>query len=196
MKKITSLLFILLFWVNSNLSAESNQKIKRISEGVENAQITIIAYESLTCGHCADFHTNVYPDLKKDFIEKGLVKIEFRHFPLDIAAFNASKIGQCNNDGKSDIMQVLYSNQKKWAKGKTPEESITYLKKFITDAGVEVDFEKCLNDKAIEDYILNDRIDGVKKFKVNATPTIIINDKKFDKALNYKNLKKYLEKLI
>ena len=196
MKKIISLLIVIIIAFNNNLFAEENQKIKRISEGDENAKITIITYESLTCGHCADFHKNVYPDLKKDFIEKGLVKIEFRHFPLDIAAFNASKIGQCNNDGKSDIMQVLYSNQKKWAKGKTPEESIAYLKKFITDAGVEVDFEKCLNDKAIEDYILNDRIDGVKKFKVNATPTIIINDKKFEKALNYKNLKKYLEKLI
>ena len=196
MKKIISLLIVTIIALSSSLNAEENQIIKRISEGAANAKITIIAYESLTCGHCADFHTNVYPDLKKDFIEKGLVKIEFRHFPLDIAAFNASKIGQCNNDGKSDIMQVLYSNQKKWAKGKTPEESIAYLKKFITDAGVEVDFEKCLNDKAIEDYILNDRIDGVKKFKVNATPTIIINDKKFEKALNYKNLKKYLEKLI
>ena len=181
---------------NANLFAEENKIIKRISEGDENAEITIIAYESLTCGHCADFHTNVYPNLKKDFIEKGLVKIEFRHFPLDIAAFNASKIGQCNNNGKSDIMHILYSGQKKWAKGKTPEEANENLKKFLTVAGVKVDFEKCLADKAIEDYILNDRIDGVKKFKVNATPTIIINDKKFEKALNYKNLKKYLEKLI
>ena len=125
-----------------------------------------------------------------------MVKIEFRHFPLDVAAFNASKIGQCKNDGKSDIMHILYSGQKKWAKGKTPEEATKYLKKFLIDAGVSVDFEKCLSDKNIEDYILNDRIDGVKKFKVNATPTIIINDKKFEKALNYKNLKKYLEKLI
>ena len=180
----------------NNLPAEENKIIKRISEGKKNALITIIAYESLTCGHCADFHKNVYPELKKDFIEKGLVKIEFRHFPLDIAAFNASKIGQCNNDGKSDIMQTLYSGQKKWAKGKTPEEATGYLKKFLEDEGVKVNFEKCLADKAIEDYVLNDRIEGVKKFKVNATPTIIINDKKFDKALNYKNLKKYLEKLI
>ena len=97
--------------------------IKRISEGEKRAKITIIAYESLTCSHCADFHKNVYPELKKDFIDKGLVKIEFRHFPLDIAAFNASKIGQCNNDGKSDIMHILYSGQKKWARGKTPEEA-------------------------------------------------------------------------
>ena len=196
MKKIASLLIIITIGLSTNLFAEESKIIKRISEGDESAKITIIAYESLTCGHCADFHTNVYPDLKEDFIEKGLVKIEFRHFPLDVAAFNASKIGQCKNDGKSDIMHILYSGQKKWAKGKTPEEATGYLKKFITDAGIKVDFDKCLSDKAIEDYVLNDRIDGVKKFKVNATPTIIINDKKFEKALNYKNLKKYLEKLI
>ena len=196
MKKIVSVLFIILVGFVTNLIAEDNQSIKRISEGEEGAKITIIAYESLTCGHCADFHKNVYPGLKKDFIDKGLVRIEFRHFPLDIAAFNAAKIGQCNNDSKSDIMHILYSGQKKWARGKTPEEATKYLKKFLEDEGVTLDFEKCLADKAIEDYVLNDRIEGVKKFKVNATPTIIINDKKFEKALNYKNLKKYLEKLI
>ena len=196
MKKIISILFIILFGFTSSLTAEDSQSIKRISEGEENAIITIITYESLTCSHCADFHKNIYPSLKKDFIDKGLVRIEFRHFPLDIAAFNASKIGQCNNDGKSDIMNILYLGQKKWARGKTPEEATKYLKKFLEDEGVTLDFEKCLADKAIEDYVLNDRIEGVKKFKVNATPTIIINDKKFEKALNYKNLKKYLEKLI
>jgi protein-disulfide isomerase len=196
MKKITLLLSIIIISFNASLFADNNQKIKRISEGREDAKITILAYESLTCGHCADFHKNVYPDLKKNFIDKGLVKIEFRHFPLDIAAFNASKIGQCNNDGKSDLMNILYSGQKKWAKGKTPEEATEHLKKFLKDENVGVDFEKCVNNKDIEDYVLNDRIEGVKKFNVNATPTIIINEKKFDKPLNYKNLKKYLEKLI
>ena len=196
MKKTFSIILITLVSVASSLFAEESKIIKRILEGKENAKITIITYESLTCGHCADFHKNVYPDLKKDFIDKGLVKIEFRHFPLDIAAFNASKIGQCNNDGNPKILNILYSGQKKWARGKTPEEATKYLKKFIEDENIKVDFEKCLDNKAIEDFVLNDRIEGVKKFKVNATPTIIINDKKFEKALNYKNLKKYLEKLI
>ena len=196
MKRIISILFIMFFGFANSLIAEDSQSIKRISVGEKNSKITIIAYESLTCGHCADFHKNVYPNLKKDFIDKGLVRIEFRHFPLDIAAFNASKIGQCNNDGKSDLMNILYSSQKKWARGKTPEEATKYLKKFLEDEGITLDFEKCITDKTIEDYVLNDRIEGVKKFKVNATPTIIINDKKFEKALNYKNLKKYLEKLI
>ena len=196
MKKIVSVLFIIFGCFSTNLFAEDSQSIKRVSVGEKNAKITIIAYESLTCGHCADFHKNVYPGLKKDFIEKGLVRIEFRHFPLDIVAFNASKIGQCRNDGNVDVLNILFSGQKKWARGKTPEESTRYLKKFLKDEGLTLDFEKCLADKAIEDYILNDRIEGVKKYKVNATPTIIINDKKFEKALNYKNLKKYLEKLI
>jgi len=196
MKKIVSILFVIFVGLATNLFAEDSQSIKRISVGEKNAKITIIAYESLTCGHCADFHKNVYPNLKKDFIEKGLVKIEFRHFPLDIAAFNASKIGQCRNDGNADLLNILYLGQKKWARGKTPDEAIKYLKKFLEDKGVTLDFEKCLANKSIEDYVLNDRIEGAKKFKVNATPTIIIIEKKFEKALNYKNLKKYLEKLI
>ena len=196
MKKIFSILFIMLVGLTTNLFAEDSQSIKRISVGEKNAKIIIIAYESLTCGHCADFHKNVYPSLKKDFIDKGLVKVEFRHFPLDIAAFNASKVGQCRNDGNADVLNILFSGQKKWARGKTPEEATEYLKKFLENKGITLDFEKCLADKAIEDYILNDRIEGVKKFKVNATPTIIIEQKKFEKALNYKNLKKYLEKLI
>ena len=195
MKKIALLLFIIISSFNNNLLAD-DKKIKRIYEGKADANITIITYESLTCGHCADFHNNVYPELKKEFIDKGLVKIEFRHFPLDIAALNASKIAQCYNDGKSNLLHILYSNQKKWAKGETIEETNEYLKKLLKDKNININFEKCINDKIIEDYVLNDRIEGVKKFKVNATPTIIINDKKFDKSLNYKNLKKSLEKLI
>ena len=196
MKKFASTLFIIFLIFSSKSFAVENEIVKRITEGEESAKITIIAYESLTCGYCANFHKDVFPELKKDFIDNGLVKIEFRHFPLDIAAFNASKIAQCNNDGSSSIMNILYSGQKKWARGKTPEEATGYLKKFLKGENINIDFDKCLSDKIIEDYILNDRIEGVKKFKVNATPTIIINDKKFEKSLNYKNLKKYLEKLI
>ena len=196
MKKIASILLIVIISFNISLLASATEKIKRIIEGEENAKITIIAFESLTCGHCADFHNNVYPKLKKEFIDKGLVKIEFRNFPLDIAAFNASKIAQCNNDGKSDLLHILFSNQPKWVKGETAEEATNHLKKFLQDKSININFEKCITNKNIEDYVLNDRIEGVKKFEVNATPTIIINEKKFNKALNYKNLKKYLEKLI
>ena len=191
MKKIF-LILILFFGSINILNAEGN----RIIAGNKDAKITIIAYESLTCSHCADFHKNVYPQLKKDYIDTGLVKIEFRHFPLDVAAFNASKISQCKSDESLKILNSLYSNQQAWVRGKNVEEINDNLKTFIKNQGFDLDFEKCINDKKIEDYVLNDRIEGTKKFKVNATPTIIINNKKFEKPLNYKNLKKSLEKLI
>jgi len=196
MKKIFLVLTILFLTFSTKTIADTSNSIQQIYEGNEDAKVTIITYESLTCGHCADFHNNVYPKLKKEFIDTGLVKIEFRHFPLDMAAFNASKIAQCNNDGKSDLLHFLFSNQKKWVIGETVEAINENLKKLLKNENIVIDFEKCTNNKNIEDHVLNDRIEGVKKFKVNATPTIIINNKKFDKPLNYKNLKKSIEKLI
>ena len=173
-----------------------NAEPKRIISGNENAKITIIAYESLTCSHCADFHRDIYPMLKKDYIDTGLAKIEFRHFPLDMAALNASKIAQCNQNQSLKILESLYLNQQSWVKGNTIEEINKNLKKFIKKEGFKIDFEMCINNKVIEDFVLNDRIEGTKNFKINATPTVIINNKKFEKSLNYKNLKKSLEKLI
>ena len=192
MKKI--LLFLIIFLSTiSNIYAED---IKRIMEGNKDAKITIITYESLTCSHCADFHKNVYPELKKEYIDTDLVKIEFRHFPLDIQAFNASKVSQCRNDGQSKILHSLFANQQKWVKGSTIEKANENLQKFLDNEGFNIDLEKCTNNKEIEDFVLNDRIDGSKNFKVDSTPTIIINNEKFEKTLNYKNLKKALEKLI
>ncbi|MDB3904761.1 DsbA family protein [Candidatus Pelagibacter sp.] len=192
MKKILAFTFIF-FCTISSINAE---EIKRIFVGNKDAKITIIAFESLTCSHCANFHEDVYPQLKKEYLDTGLAKIEFRHFPLDIAALNASKVSQCKNDGDSSMLNSLFANQQKWVKGSSVEEANENLQKFLKSEGFNVDFKKCIENKEIEDFILNDRIDGVKKYKVNATPTIIINDKKFEKSLNYKNLKKALEKLI
>ena len=191
MKKTILLILIIL-----GLSIKVNAEINRIVSGQDDAKITIIAYESLTCSHCADFHNNIYPLLKKEFIDTGLVKIEFRHFPLDIVALNASKISQCKQDQSLEIMMSLYSDQQAWIKGKTIEEANENLEKFVQNKNFNLNFEKCISDKKIEDFVLNDRIEGTKKFEINSTPTIIINGKKFEKTLNYKNLKKTLEKLI
>ena len=191
MKKIILIIFIY-FGIITNINAE----VKRIVSGQESAKITIIAYESLTCSHCADFHKNIYPKLKKDFLDTGIAKIEFRHFPLDIAALNAAKIAQCKNNESLKILESLYSNQQAWIKGNSVEDLNNHLKNYLEKEGFDINFEKCIKNKEIEDFVLNDRIEGVKKFKVNATPKIIINNEKFEKSLNYKNLKKIIEKLL
>ena len=188
-------IFLLLILFTTILNVQAGE-IKRITVGNKDAKITIIAFESLTCSHCANFHKNVFPELKKEFLDTGIAKIEFRHFPLDIAAFNASKVAQCKNDGNSDILESLYANQQKWVKGSSIQEANKNLQKFLKSEGFSIDFDTCINNKEIEDFVLNDRIDGTKNFKVSSTPTIIINNKKFEKSLTYKNLKKALEKLI
>ena len=193
MKKTVLVIFYIIF---ISTYAYSDTKINPIYEGNPDAKIELIIYESLTCGHCADFHKNVYPDLKKNFIDKGLANIEFRSFPLDMAALNASKIAHCKNDGKPDILHFLFENQKQWAKGNEIKEINDNLKKVLDIEKHGIDIDKCINNKKVEDHILNDRIESVKKFKLNATPTLIINNKKFDKPLNYKNIKKTLEKMI
>ena len=101
------------------MPASSQSEVKPIIEGNLDAKVKLIIYESLTCSHCANFHKNVYPGLKKDFIDKGHASIEFRNFPLDIASLNASKIAHCKNDGKSEILHYLFNNQDSWVKGKS-----------------------------------------------------------------------------
>ena len=176
--------------------ANSEIKIRPITERNVDAKIKLTVYESLPCGHCAKFHKDVYPELKEKYIDTGLAVIKFKSFPLDLAALNASKVAHCKNDGKSEILHFLFNNQSKWTKGDTVEEFNTNLKELLDGQKFGIDFNKCIDNKKIEDYVLEDRIDAVKKFEINATPTIIINDKKFDKPLTFKNLKKFLEKLI
>ena len=192
MKKIIlTFIFSLIFFPNISIS-----EVKPIIDGTPGAKIKLVVFESLTCSHCANFHKKIYPELKKDFIDKGLISIEYKNFPLDIAAFNASKIAHCKNDGNSEVLHYLYENQRKWVKGGSIQDANKNIKDLINKSDFGINIEECLTDKSIEDHILEDRINGVKKFKVEATPTLIINGEKFENPLNYKKLKKYLEKLI
>ena len=191
MKKIIFISILIFFnFINAN------SEVKPILVGSADSKVKLMVFESLTCSHCANFHKNIYPKLKEDFIDKGLISIEFKSFPLDIIAFNATKLAHCRNDGEHEILHHLYLNQDKWIKGKNELEANQAMKKFIDNTEYNRDFDKCWTDKKIEDHILEDRIEGVKKYKVNSTPTVIINGKKFENHSNYKKLKKYLEKLI
>ena len=193
MKKIfTTVLIIFFYFLPKNVQSE----IKPIIEGNIDSKVKLIVFESLTCSHCADFHKNIYPSLKEEFINKGHVSIEFKNFPLDMAALNASKIAHCKNNGKSEVLHYLFENQSQWVKGNTIADLNKNLKNLMDKSKFKLNFDQCLNNKEIEDFILEDRINGTKKYKIEATPTLIINGEKFENASNYKKLKKYLEKLI
>jgi len=145
-----------------------------------------------------NFHAKIYPLLKKDYIDTGIVKIYFKPFPLDLAALNAAKIAQCvNKEKRISFLDHLYKTQESWIRGEKIEDINQNLKKSVKQFGLSEDnFDKCLAFEDVENYILNSRIEAVKKFKIKSTPTIVINDEIFKDALEYNNLKKMLEKLI
>ena len=94
MKEISKLSII--FFCFFALVAKADGKI--LSIGSPDAKVIVKVFSSLTCPHCADFHTKIFNNLKKDYIEKGLVKFEHHAFPLDLAALNAEIIIRCNTN--------------------------------------------------------------------------------------------------
>ena len=189
------ILIYLLFCININ-SSEQNVKEKLITVGINDAPVIIKVFSSLTCPHCANFHMNVVPKLKK-YIDSGKVQIIFIDFPLDKAAFNASKLLHCLDKKKQiSFLDKIYKDQEKWISGSTIDEINNNLKKMVKSFGINnIEFDKCVNSDIIADRILNSRINAHKKYSIEATPTIVINEKKLKEA-SLKNIIKRIEKLI
>ena len=179
-------------------SLSHGQNYEEIFIGNKNAKVEIKIYSSFTCPHCANLHKSVYPKLVKEYASKDLIKISFIDFPLDIAALNASKIVRCSTKESSILLiDEIYKNQNTWSTGDKIQEINKKL--FLIANKFNLSNEKltnCLKDQKLEDKILNDRIDGQKKYSINSTPTIIINDKKFDGNLTFENLSKEISKIL
>ena len=186
--KITILFFIF-------FNIEVNSKI--VSLGASESKVTIKVFSSLTCPACANFHSKIFYNLKKDFIDKGLVRFEHHPFPLDLAALNAEIILRCyvDKDKKFALLGKIYEKQQSWAVG----SDINKINDSIKKIGLEVNLENekmdgCLKNDKIQDEILTQRINAQKKYKIEATPTILINEKEYTGKVNYKEFKKTLEK--
>ena len=184
---------IFIFFVLFSFNVES----KILSIGSSEAKVTVKVFSSLTCPHCAKFHTEIFNDLKKDFIDKGIVKFEHHAFPLDLAALNAEIIVRCHADNniKFELLEKIYQKQKVWAVGSDINEINDSIKKIGKELNLKLSkMDKCLKDDLVQDNILNQRIDAQKKYKIDSTPTIIINEKKYTGKIDYKQFKKSIEK--
>ena len=199
--KIFSLLnvvFVYLFLCIQSYADDTNSKNELIVLGENSAPVKIKIFSSFTCPHCASFHFDVIPEVKKNYIDSGDVQLIFIDFPLDQAAFNASKLLHCVEKNKQIIfIDTIYKNQSKWTAGSTLDEINKNLKKIVENLGItHAEFNKCLMDEAISDKILDGRIVASQKYSINLTPTIIINEKKLEGSVNFENIKKEIEKLI
>ncbi len=192
-KILYSTFFLILIFFSTNVES------KILTTGNPNAKVTVKVFSSLTCPHCASFHNSIFNNLKREFIDKGLVKFEHHAFPLDLAALNAEIIVRCHgdNDKKFELLDKIYQKQKIWAVG----SNINKINDSIKKIGSEINLnnkkmDKCLSDERVQDNILNQRIEAQKKYKIESTPTIIINEKKYTGSMEYKQFKKAIERKL
>lgn len=190
-KSVHKIIFI--FFVLFSIEVKS----KTVSIGNINSKVTIKVFSSLTCPACANFHSNIFYQLKKDFIDKGKVRFEHHPFPLDLAALNAEIILNCHVDNtkKFEFLDKIYEKQRMWAVGSDISKITDSIKKIALDTNLNNDkMNNCLNNEKLQDEILNQRIDAQKNYKIDSTPTIFINGKKYTGKIDYKEFKKTIEK--
>ena len=166
--------------------------------GSNDAIVKIKVFSSLTCPHCANFHIKVIPEIKKKYVESGKVQIILIDFPLDQAAFNASKLLHClDQKRRIGFLDTIYETQNEWTKGSNINDINNNLKKIVKNLGISSEqFEKCITDECISDKILNGRIESNQKYSISSTPTIVINEKKLEGSASFENIKKKIEKII
>ena len=195
MKEISNIInkFIFLFFILISSQAEGSV----LSVGQSDAKVTVKVFSSLTCPHCANFHTKIFYKLEKDFINEGKVRFEHHAFPLDLAALNAEIVVRCHVDNitKIKLLGKMYEKQKIWAVGSDINKINESIKKIGLELNLDnVKMDECLKSEEAQDNVLNQRIEAQKKYKIDSTPTILINEKKYDGKIDYKQFKKAIEK--
>ena len=191
-------IFIIFFIFCFKSQAINSEQNDFVVLGPDSALVKIKIFSSLTCPHCANFHMQVIPKIKKEYIDSGKVQLIFVDFPLDLAAFNASKLLHCMDENMQiGYLDTIYEKQNEWTNGSNIDEINNNLKKIVENLGLNSDnFNKCLTNEMVSDKILNGRINANQKYSINATPTIVINEKKYEGSIDFKNLKKKIDKLI
>ncbi len=201
--KIKYIGYITIFFLTilslSNVNSNALKIDKKVYAGSKDAKVTVKVFSSLTCPYCADFHKNVFIKLKKEFIDSNYVRFEHHSFPLDLAALNAEKILRCVTDHKKRIalLDEIYEKQEEWASGNDINNINSKLSKIAKKYDLNDDrIKNCLINENLENEILEIRINGSKKYSIQSTPTIFINEKKYDGKHDYNLFKKEIEKQL
>jgi protein-disulfide isomerase len=141
--------------------------------GDPNAPVTMVEYSSLGCPHCADFHAKTLPQIKKNYIDTGKVKLIIRDFPLNGPSYAAAMMARCTKpERREQFISVLFANQDSWAAAEDPKAALARIGKL---GGMsQAEFDRCTSDQALFEGIQKLQLEAQQKYDVNATPTFII----------------------
>ena len=165
------------------------------SLGNQNAKVTVIEYASLTCPHCAAFHTGPWPTIKKEYLDTGKIKFIYRDFPLDRVALAASMIARCAPEERYfGIISLMFETQDTWRNAANPQAALESIGRL---AGMPAEtLQTCLQNRAVFDAVMKQRDDGDQKFKIESTPTILVNGKKIDGSLDIGRFREVVDQAL
>jgi protein-disulfide isomerase len=169
--------------------------LPEISLGKKDAPVVMINYSSLSCGHCAHFHTDTLPAIEQKYIKPGYLRIIFRDYPGDQVSVKAHQLAWCKGEMKYlDLLKILYAAQDKWLMADDP---VAALKVVALQNGITPQqFDACLKNQELLDQIIALRLEGQKKYNIKATPTIVINAKIYQKALSPEEFDEIMQPLL
>jgi protein-disulfide isomerase len=165
------------------------------SMGPADAKVVLVEYASLTCPHCASFHTTVLPGIKKEFVDTGKVRYIYRDFPLDRVALGAAMVARCaGRDSFFGFIDTFYATQAQWARASDPISAIANLAKL---GGMsQARFEECLKNVEIQNEILQQRLTASNEFQVQATPTVFINGERYGGGMTLDQMRTLLTRKL
>ena len=146
--------------------------------GKLDAPIKFIEFVSMTCSHCADFHINTLPEIKKKYIDSGKLRLELRDFPLDGLALRASAMARLIDSNKYyKFVNMLFKKQREWSRSENP---INELKKLGRLAGLEkTKIDIAIDEISVLEAIFKMRQQAEKKYNIQSTPSFVINEQYF-----------------
>ncbi|MGE0095699.1 MAG: DsbA family protein [Alphaproteobacteria bacterium] len=196
---LASAAVIVLIWLGLvPVSAASMTVQEAMSErvlGKADAPVTIIEFASLTCPHCKDFEINVLPKLKTAYIDTGKVKFVYRDFPLDGRALLAAMVARCApKDRYFAFLDALFRSQESWARAQDPVQALGQVAR--VGGMSQADFDACIKNQALFEAIKKDALEAQSQYKIESTPTFIINGKKMDGTHTFESFEAALKPLL
>ena len=165
--------------------------------GNKDAPITIIEYASMSCSHCASFHNNTLPDIKKEYIDTGIVRMVFRDYPFNYPALLGSMMMRCiPGEVRYDYMNALYQLQNNWV-NRDPKISKFELYKIMQSGGMtKEEFDSCYSNLDNENLILEGVMAAQKDFNIKSTPSFVINGNLVEGNKNIKEFRQIIDKIL
>jgi protein-disulfide isomerase len=185
----------MLVWLPLVLGEGSAAEPQEQALGDPNAPVTMIEYASLTCPHCAHFHSEVLPELKERYIVPGKVRMIYRDFPLDQRALMASALAHCAGPERYfGFIDVLFQTQTSWARA---DDYVGALKRLGKLGGLsDEEMDACLSDEELTDGILRTRLDAQDEHEISSTPSFVIDGKTYAGARSIEEFSAIIDPLL